>query len=158
MEHQNFIDFTKDVRSKISRLETEGLILEKQLESIGENVDECLYTLKNMEVAMSTSTSTTSTIDPNLMAQIQGVISNLPAASAPAFNPSQLAEIIDKKFDQKSDEIVGRVLEAQEAGKSWYQSPVVIGCVAGGILLAIGGTLYLMNQRLNTLEELSLSK
>ena len=109
-----------------------------------------------MNAPTSNSNSTTP-IDPALLAQLKSLIPTT-TTPAPAFNPAQLADMIDKKFDQKSDEIVGRVLEAQEAGKSWYQSPVVIGCVAGGILLAIGGTLYIMNQRLNTLEELSLSK
>lgn len=78
---------------------------------------------------------------------------------APA-QPAQQAQpnfeaMVNKALDAKMDAVVDRVMEAQNAGKSFWTSPVFIGCVAGGILLVIGGTLYYMNQRLNTLEEIN---
>lgn len=62
---------------------------------------------------------------------------------------------LDKCLDKKMDAVVERVMAAQEANKSFWTSPVFLGCVAGGALLLIGGTLYYVNQRVTALEELA---
>jgi len=66
--------------------------------------------------------------------------------------------LLDEKFNRASDGMVQKVLAAQKEGQSWYQSPYFVGgvVIAGGI--AVGGSLYILNKRLNTLEEIAATK
>ena len=93
---------------------------------------------------------------PQEQINLEDFLPQIKAAVAQQAAPSvDLEAQLDKVLDKKMDAVVERVMAAQEANKSFWTSPVFIGCLAGGALLIIGGTLYYVNQRVTALEDLT---
>lgn len=139
---------TGHVVSKLSDLDVR---LTTNLTEVLKSLDTLQHTVDSILISSTEEANMASAQPQHIdLSQIQQML-----ASAGSSKPSNIAEEINKALDAKTDALVSRVLEAQEANKSFWTSPVFLGCVAGGVLLIIGGTLYYMNQRLNTLEEIS---
>lgn len=130
------------------RLSTNLTEVLKSLDTLQNTVDSLLLD-SNKEANMAQPQQQPQQLN---MAQLQQMLAGA-ATSSP-----DVASEINKALDAKTDAIVAKVMEAQEANKSFWTSPVFLGCVAGGALLIIGGTLYYLNQRVNALEEIQLNK
>jgi hypothetical protein len=99
-------------------------------------------------------TKMSNTTPQDMQAGIAAAMAQITKAQAQP-QGSDILAYLDKKFDDCLDPLVDRVMAAQAAGKSWYTSPIFVGGVAVAAVIAIGGTLYLFNKRLNTLEEIA---
>ena len=137
-----------DIDSRLTQNLTEVLT---NLDTLQNTVDSILLSDSNKEAfSMATPTPTPTPID---LSQIQALLQGAgQQAPAPQFN---IADEVSKALDAKMDSVVNAVMAAQEENQSFWTSPVFLGCLAGGILLVIGGTLYYMNQRVTALEEIN---
>ena len=128
------------------RLTTNLTEVLKSLDTLQNTVDSILLD-STKEATMANSPT------PIDLSQIQQMLANASQqSSAPQLN---IADEVSKALDAKMDNVVNAVMAAQEENQSFWTSPVFLGCVAGGILLVIGGTLYYMNQRVSALEEIN---
>lgn len=150
---------SRNVLNRIDELETKfsksHLDISNCLEAIQCTVDSAFLNSTNNVNGGHMSNTATSTAKAPAGIDLQQVMAMLNTAqSAPAPILDTKAEL-NKLFDAKSEELAQRVLQIQDANKSFWTSPVFLGCVAGGFLLVIAGTLYYYNQRMNALEELN---
>ena len=148
---------SRNVLKRLDELEahftTKHLELANSLEAIQCTVDSAFLTNTNTNGGHMSNSATANAIPAGIdLSQVMAMLQN--GAPAPAAVPvvDTKAEL-NKLFDAKSEELAQRVLQIQEANKSFWTSPVFLGCVAGGFLLVVAGTLYYYNQRLNALEE-----
>ena len=125
---------------------------------------ECYFQLNGILAKLNTeggpmaANQQSAQISPEMLQQLTQSLSNGSSQSNQLVDMKAIENMIDKKFDSSVDAIVGQVLTAQEEGKSFWTSPIFIGGVAVAAIIAIGGTLYLFNKRLKTLEEIQAAK
>lgn len=148
---------SRNVLKRIDELEamfsTKHLELSNSLEAIQCTVDSAFLTNTNSTNGGHMSNPATTNSTPGIdLSQVMAMLQQNGAPS-PAVPVMDTKAELNKLFDAKSEELAQRVLQIQEANKSFWTSPVFLGCVAGGFLLVVAGTLYYYNQRLNALEE-----
>jgi len=124
------------------------------------NLTDEVATLKDtVDSVLPNSTEEANMADsaPQTPIDLSSILPQLQALTVPQQQQAMpdFEAMVNKALDSKMDAVVDKVMEAQESNKSFWTSPVFLGCVAGGTLLLIGGTLYYLNQRVNNLEELN---